>query len=186
MQHAAVVHRIEPDHLRVLHQLARRDAEHHAAARHVIELDNPLGHHERVVIGDRDRAGAEFDVLGALRRSGDHQFRSGDGFDAAGVVFADPDFIEPDPIEVDDHFHVLLERHDRVEVGAVIGAREQAEPHSLCDKLHLFASSIWAEMGDGPRVSQVPENFSQRHDHLSIDRLVKLPKSHRRRNSRRR
>ena len=41
----------------------RPDAEHGAAARHVVELDHAVGDHQGVVIGQRDDAGAELDVI---------------------------------------------------------------------------------------------------------------------------
>jgi hypothetical protein len=39
----------------------------------MVELNNPVGDHQRVVIGQRDDAGAEADELGALGGDRDEQ-----------------------------------------------------------------------------------------------------------------
>ena len=78
---------------RVGRQQPRPDAEHDAAARHVIELDDAVRDHQRVVIGQRDDAGAEPDALGALGRGGDEQFGRGDDLEAGRVMLADPGLV---------------------------------------------------------------------------------------------
>ena len=56
------------------------DAEHEPAPRHMVELRRPPGHHERVMIGQRDDPRAETDVLCALRRRGDKHLGAGKNF----------------------------------------------------------------------------------------------------------
>ena len=55
------------EHVRVRRQLARSAAEHHAAAREVVEQDEAVGEQQRMVIGQRVDAAAEAQVLRALR-----------------------------------------------------------------------------------------------------------------------
>ena len=68
LHHAALVVRIDPEHLGVGGELARPDAEHHPTAGQVVEQDEPVGKEQRVVVGERGHAGAEPDVPRALRR----------------------------------------------------------------------------------------------------------------------
>ena len=52
------------------------DAEHGAAARQVVELHHAVGDHERMMVGQRDDAGAEPDALRARRDVGDEELRA--------------------------------------------------------------------------------------------------------------
>ena len=61
-------------HQRVGGQQARPGAEHHTTAGVVIQLDHPVRGHQRVVVGQRDHAGAELDPPGALCRNRNEQF----------------------------------------------------------------------------------------------------------------
>ena len=54
--------RLDAQHVGVGHQRARAAAEHGAAARHVVELDEAVRHQQRVVVGQAGHAGAEHDV----------------------------------------------------------------------------------------------------------------------------
>ena len=80
--HAVAGSRVDPQHQGVGGQQARPDAEHHPAAGHVVELDDAVGDHQRVVVRQRDDAGAEADVPGPLRRDGDEDLRRVDGLDS--------------------------------------------------------------------------------------------------------
>jgi hypothetical protein len=111
---AALVRGLDPHLDRVIDQRARPDAEHGAAARHVVELHHAPGERERVVIGQRDDAGAEPDVAGALRRAGDEQLRRGDDLEAAGMMLADPGLVIIEPVEMDQQLHVAIERQQRI------------------------------------------------------------------------
>ena len=64
----ALDHRVDAERVRVGRQRARAGAEHRPAAGHVVELHDALGDVERVVVRQRDDAGAEHDAVGALAR----------------------------------------------------------------------------------------------------------------------
>ena len=122
---APLVLGLEPHLDRIVDERARPDAEHGAAARHVVELHQPPGDGERVVIGQRDDAGAEADVAGALRGGGDEHLRAGDDLEAARVVLADPGLVIVQPVEMDQQLHVALERQQRVLVEGMKGSKER-------------------------------------------------------------
>ena len=105
----ALVGRLDADLGRVVHQRAGADAEHGAAARHVVELGHARGQHEGVVVGQRDHARAEADMPGALGRGGDEHLRRGDDLEAAGVMLADPGLVIVQPVEMLDQLHVALD-----------------------------------------------------------------------------
>jgi len=71
VHHLALVRRVDADLQRVVHQRARTDPEHRPAAGHVVELDDAVGDHHRVVVGQRGDTGAEPDVPGALAGGGE-------------------------------------------------------------------------------------------------------------------
>ena len=135
--HLALVAGIDADLQRVMHQRARADAEHRAAARHVIELDHAVGEHEGVVIWQRHDAGAEADVAGALRRRGDEHLRAGDQLEPAGMMLADPGLVIIEPVEMLQQLEIPLDRQGRVLVVIVERRHEDAAPqvriaHSRC------------------------------------------------------
>ncbi len=90
---------LDPHHQRVRREQARPGAEHHATPRHVIELDDAVGHVQRVVIRQRDNSGPEPDVLRALRRGRDEDLGRVDGLESRRVVLADPRLLETQPVE---------------------------------------------------------------------------------------
>jgi hypothetical protein len=83
---------IDAEHHRVRRQQAWTEAEHRPTTGLVVELDDAVGHHEGVVIGQRDDPSAKADVLRALRGGGDEQFWLAVDLVAAGMMFADPRF----------------------------------------------------------------------------------------------
>ena len=93
VHHPPLVLGLDAHHVGVRHQRARAAAQHGAAARHVVELDEALRHQERVVVGQAGDARAEHDVLGALGRGADEDLRRGDDLPAGGVVLADPGLV---------------------------------------------------------------------------------------------
>ena len=72
------------------------------------------GHRERVVVGQRDDAGAEPDVARALGGGGDEHLRAGDDLEAARVVLADPGLVIVQPVEMDQELHVAVEGEQRI------------------------------------------------------------------------
>src|SRR5262249_10712300 len=63
---------------------------HRAAAGQVVELDDAARDVERVVVRQRDDAGAEHDPLRALAGRGEEQLGGADGLPAAGGGLAGP------------------------------------------------------------------------------------------------
>ena len=114
LHHVALVGGVDAHHEGVGGQGARADAEHDAAACQVVEQHHAVGQHERVVVGQRRDAGAEADVLGALRRGGDEDLGRGDDLVPGGVVLAEPGLVEAERVEVLDQLQVALERQRRV------------------------------------------------------------------------
>jgi hypothetical protein len=86
---------------------------------------------ERVVIGDRDDAGAQPDMPRAFGQGRDEHFGRTDEFIAAGMVFPDPEFIEPQPVEQNAKLKVTLQRQRRIRSGRVIGSEEISEAHRM-------------------------------------------------------
>ena len=66
---------IDAHHQRIGSQQARTGAEHHAAARMVIELDDPVRHHQRIMVWQRDHARPELDRLGPFGGHRDEKLR---------------------------------------------------------------------------------------------------------------
>ena len=82
-QHARTLRaRFDAEHVGVRGQRAGPAAQHRAAARHVIELDETLRDQERMVIRQAGHAGPEPDVFGPLGGGGDDQFGQRDQFPA--------------------------------------------------------------------------------------------------------
>ncbi len=135
VHHLALVARVDADLQRVVHQGARAHPEHRPAARHVVELDHAVGQHERVVVGQRDDAGAEPDVPGALGRGGDEHLRAGDQLEAARMMLADPRLVIIQPVEVLQQLEVALDRQGRVFV--VIMERRQEDAAAQIEIAHV-------------------------------------------------
>jgi hypothetical protein len=114
VEQLARVGRVQAEHGRVGRQRARPDAHHHAPAREVVEQHHPLGHPQRVVVGERDHAGAELDVARPLGGRGDEDLRRGDDLRAGRVVLADPGLVVAEPVQVGDQLEVALQRQRRV------------------------------------------------------------------------
>ena len=72
----------------------------------MVELDDAVRRHQRVVIRQRHHAGAEADLPGALRRRGDEDLGRGDDLEAGRVMLADPGFLVAEPVQILDQFEV--------------------------------------------------------------------------------
>jgi hypothetical protein len=124
LEQLARVGRAQAQHRGVGRQRARPDAHHRPPAREVVEQDHALGHPQRVVVRERDDAGAELDVAGALRGGRDEDLRRGDDLAAGGVVLADPRLVVAEAVEVLDQLQIALERERRVLARGWNGARK--------------------------------------------------------------
>ncbi len=119
---------VDPHHLGVGDQRAGTDSEDAPSPRHVVEEDHPVGHHQRVVVGQGDHPRAEPDPAGALRRGSDHQLGHRRTLVATGVVLTEPDVVVPKPVEQFDGLKVALDRQGMVVQRAVVGRHEAPEP----------------------------------------------------------
>src|SRR3546814_17092653 len=81
--------RIDAHDVSVCGQGAGARAEDDPAAGEVVEQADAVGQQPRVVVGQRDHAGAELDVLGALGRHRDDELGAADQLLDAGVVPTD-------------------------------------------------------------------------------------------------
>jgi hypothetical protein len=93
----------------------------------VVEHDDAVGEHERVVVGERAHARAELDVAGPLGRGRDEHLRRGDQLRTGRVVLADPGLVEAQPVEELDEGEVPVEGDRRVETELVDRRQEDAE-----------------------------------------------------------
>ena len=123
---AALVGGLQPDHVGIIDQRTRADAEHGAASGHVVELHHARGQRERMMVGQRDDTGAEADVTGALRGRGDEHLGAGNDLEPAGVVLADPGLVIVETVEVLEQLHVAIHRQRRVLIERVERGEEDA------------------------------------------------------------
>ncbi len=107
-------------------------AEHDPAAGHVVELDDAVGDHHRVVVGQGDDAGAEADVPGALGGECDEDLGRADDLVAGGMVLADPGLVEAEPVEPLHQLQIALQALGRVLL--VRMERRQKDPVAQIDQ----------------------------------------------------
>src|SRR5947209_14109282 len=77
----------------------------------MVQQHPTVGHHQRVVVGQRHHAGPQPDVLGSLGGGGDEHLRAGDQLITTRVVFAEPGFVEAEPIQRYDTVQIVFECH---------------------------------------------------------------------------
>ena len=105
----------------------RAGAEDHPSAGHVIELDDALGDIERMVIRQRDHAGAEADAVRALTRRGEEQLGRGDHFPAGRLVLAAPEFVESEFVQVLGEGEIASQLQHRMLADRVVWRQDGAE-----------------------------------------------------------
>ena len=131
---------IDAEHHRIRWQEAWPKAEHRPAARLVVELNDAVGHHQGMVVGQRDDPGAEPDVPGALGRGGDEQFGLPVDLIAARMVLADPRLGKAELVEPRHQLEIALHAEQRV---LVVGMeRRQEYPRAKCAKLGHAAPPV--------------------------------------------
>ena len=121
---------LDAEHAGVGEVAAGADAEVQPPAGEVVEQHDPVGDHQRVVVGEAHHAGPEADVARPLGRHGQEQLRRGDRLPAGAVVLADPGLVEAEPVEEHDQLEVALERQRRVLPRLVVRGEEDAEAHA--------------------------------------------------------
>ncbi len=123
----ALLGRIDAEHHCIRRQQPRAEAEHATAHGHMVELDDPVRRHQRVVIGERDDAGAEPDAPRALGRGGHEQFRRGDDLVTGRMMLADPGLFIAEPVEPFHQLQVAPDGQGRV----LLDRMERCEEHTM-------------------------------------------------------
>src|ERR1700738_1663807 len=95
----------------------------------MVELDDAIRRHQRVVIRQRHHTGAEADLLGSLCRGGDENLGRGDDLEACRVMLADPGFFVAKPVQVLDQFKVAMKCFSWILVERVKRGQEDAIAH---------------------------------------------------------
>ena len=108
-------------------QRAGAGAEHRPTAGQAVELHDPLGDVERMVVRQADDAGAEADRARHLAGAGEEHLRRGDRLPARRVVLAAPELVVAETVEVGDELEVALQLQRRVVAGRVVGGEERSE-----------------------------------------------------------
>lgn len=132
VHHLALPGGINAQHVGVGNQGARADAEHHAPARQVVEQDEAVGDHERVVVRQTDDTGAKAEVAGALGRGGHEHLGGGNGFPSGAVMLADPGFVVAEAVEPLEQFEIAFQSQGGILAKPVERIQEDTE----CQPLH--------------------------------------------------
>ena len=125
-------------HVRIGGQRSGAEAEHGAPAGLVIELHDPIGHHQRVVVRKRDDGGAQLDPRSPLCRSRDEQLRRAVDLHAPGVVLAQPELRVPELLEPLHELEVALHRQRGIFVVRVMRWSEDANANMSVAHCRLF------------------------------------------------
>src|SRR5262249_15147103 len=96
-----------------------------------VELHDALRHVERVMVGQRNDAGAKPDAPGALGGHGQEQLGRGDHLPAGGMMFAAPELVEAKSVEMPGQSHVALKLQSRVFANRVMRRQECAETDTV-------------------------------------------------------
>ena len=131
----ALAHRVDAERMSIGGQCPGSRAEHRAAFRHVIELRHALGDVERVVVGQRDDAGAEHDALAALAGGGEEHLRRRDHLPAGRVMLAAPEFVVAEAIELRDEVEVALELEHGVLTERMVWRQKGAELETVHNRV---------------------------------------------------
>ena len=97
------------------------------ASRHVVELHHSLGDVERVVIGQRDHAGAKLDPLGAFAGCGQKHLGRSNHLPARGMMLAAPELVVTERIELFDEIEVAAELQHRMLADRMMRREESSE-----------------------------------------------------------
>ena len=127
------------EQLEVGEEPARADAEHEAAAAHVIELRDLGGDDRRIVVRQADHAGAEFQVFGARHEARHEHQRRRDRLGGRGEMLAEPHFVEAERVGVERLLLVLGERLGE-------RARRRMHRHHEYSEAHLLLRYLAADL----------------------------------------
>ena len=127
----ALRHRIDAEHDRVRRQRAGPDAEHRAAVAQMIEHHDSLRDVERMMIRNRDDAGAELDSLGALGGRDQEHLGRRDRLPSGRVMLADPEFVVVKFVEPLREFEIALKLERGMLTDRMMRREEHAETETL-------------------------------------------------------
>ena len=122
----ALGERIDAEHEGVGGEQPRAGAEHDAPAGVVVELNDAVRHHERIVIGQRDHPRAEPDRARPFRGHRDEQLGRADQLPTRRMMLADPGLVITEPIEPLHQLQVTVQTGGRVLVHRMEGRQENA------------------------------------------------------------
>src|SRR5262249_49410871 len=111
----------------------------------MVELDDAVGHHHRVVVGQRNDAGAEADVSGALGGEGDEDLGRADDLEARRMGLAGPRLLKAKPTEPRYQLEVSLEALGRILL--VRMERRQKDPVAEIGQRHERPRFDWRDSG---------------------------------------
>src|ERR1700733_1380353 len=128
----ALRHRIDAEHDGVRRQRAGPDPEHRASVTQMVEHHDSLCDVERMMVRNRDDAGAELDSLGALGRGDQEHFRRRDRLPSRRMMLADPELVVVKLIEQFGEFEIALKLERRMLADRMMWREKHAKAESLC------------------------------------------------------
>jgi len=120
---------IDAEHLEVTGEAAGADAPVEASARHLVQLRDALGQHERVVVGQARDAGGERHPLRHAERPRDEEIGARDVLPLRREVLADPRLFVTEPVQRRQLDEVVVHRPRRVGPRRMQRHRKIAESH---------------------------------------------------------
>jgi hypothetical protein len=93
----------------------------------MVELYDALRDVERVMVGQRNDPGSKPDALGALGRHGQEQLRRGDHLPAGGVMFAAPELVKAQFVQMLGQSQIALKLQSRMFANRMMRCQECAE-----------------------------------------------------------
>ena len=123
----------------VADQQPRPCPEDHTAHRQLVQLRDAVRDHQRVVIGQRDDAGAELDPARTLRRRRDHDLRRGADLIATGMMLTVPIFFEAELVGPFGQLQIALEAQRRTFIQRMERRHKDADTEWTVAQLTLAA-----------------------------------------------
>ena len=135
-------HRVDAQRVGVRRQCAGPGAEHRPPEAHLVELDDALGDHERMVIGDRGHPGAQLDAAGAHRRSSQEHLGRADRLPSGRVMLTAPELVVPQPVEVGDQVEIPLQLQRRALPRQMMRCQKRCELHRRDPTQHAAPNGL--------------------------------------------
>ena len=97
----------------------------------MIEHHDTLRDGERMMIRNRDHAGAELDAMGDHRGGGQHHLGRRDRLPSSGVMLADPEFVVAEIIEERGELQIALQLQSGILAGRMMRCEKDAEAQTI-------------------------------------------------------